>query len=95
MCNAYNYADGNIIGWFGNNVTDLSEKLKNVSKVMVKWFNDNLMKVNPNKFQLIVFNRSSNTDPICLNNINIECRGYVKLLRVNFNVHITECSSKT
>jgi len=66
------YIDSNLISGMKAEL-----KLENVSKVMRKWFNGNLIKVNPIKFQLILFGRFNDTGPICVNGSTIECQGYV------------------
>ena len=57
-CDVYNYYDDdNTLCCYGNSVTDvIGEKLENVSE-FIKWFNDNLMKLNSNKFQLKLIDR--------------------------------------
>jgi hypothetical protein len=51
---------------WGNSVTDVSKKLANISKIMIKSLND-LMKINPYTFQLILFSRTKNSGLICVN----------------------------
>jgi hypothetical protein len=57
VCDIFNCADDNTICCVGNNVDDVKNKLQIVSTSMMKWFDINLMKANPSKFQLIVFDR--------------------------------------
>ena len=48
-------------------------KLENVSNVMLKWFDENKMKANPEKCQYIMFNRNQKDD---VNVINVNNVGY-------------------
>ena len=76
-------------------------KLENVSNVMLKLFDENMMKANPEKFQYIIFNRNKKDDVnvINVNNV-IESSPVVKLLgvhvdyNVSFNYHIHEICRK-
>ena len=56
LCDVYNYADDNSIGFTGKNTEEVISKLRNVANVMVTWFNDNFLQANPEKFQFIMFN---------------------------------------
>ena len=70
---------------------------------MIKWFEENMMKVNPDKFQYIVFSKNVKTSyvhVINVNNVSIESQPVVKLLGINidctlsFSTHISEICSK-
>ena len=49
-----NYADDNIPYTSSNDVNGLVKSLEEASKKLFKWFNDNLMKSNPDKCHLLV-----------------------------------------
>ena len=82
---------------------DLIKKLKRECEVVLTWFRDNKMMVNPNKFQAILLNKSKSThvkETMNIGNEKIESLSVVKLLRIeignkfNFNNHInTICRS--
>ena len=82
---------------------DLNKKLKRECEVVLTWFRDNKMMVNPNKFQAILLNKSKSTQVKATMNIGdekIESLSVVNLLgtaiddKLNFNNHInTICRS--
>ena len=98
MCDVYNYADDNT----GKDPQEVQMKLENVSNVMLKWFDENMMKGNPEKVQYIIFNRNKKDDVNVINvhNVVIESSPVVKLLGVyvdynlSFNYHIHEICRK-
>lgn len=103
QCDVYNYADDNTVGCVGDTIVNVREKLENVSKIMIDWFDINHMKANLSKFQYIVFRNSPKPDEIELLNVNnviIEAQSYVKLLgvnvdsKLNFSKHISELCVK-
>ena len=47
------YADGNTLCFVGDDLSDVILKLRNVSKPLFKWFNENQMKANPEKCHFI------------------------------------------
>ena len=47
------YADDNTPFFVGNDLSDVILKLQNASKTLLKWFNDNQMKANPDKRHFI------------------------------------------
>ena len=50
----YNYADDNCISVSHKDMSVLSAQLENETQVMAKWFTDNFMKANADKFQGII-----------------------------------------
>ena len=48
-----NYADDNTSFFVGDNLSDVTLILQNAWKTLIKWFNDNQMKVNPGKCHFI------------------------------------------
>ena len=69
----YNFADDNTISAKANSTDDLLKILKEESESAVKWFRENNMIVNPEKFQPLVLqkgNKNNNTN-ITLNIENI------------------------
>ena len=57
ICDVYNYADDNSVGCSGNNPEEITNNLKHVVNIMLKWFKDNYLKANPDKFQFILFSK--------------------------------------
>jgi len=103
LCDVFNYADDNTVACVGTNVNELQTKLENVSNIMLRWFDDNMMKANPEKFQFIVFNTNSKADDVYtikINDITLSSTPIVKLLGIHidaklcFGYHISELCSK-
>jgi retron-type reverse transcriptase len=46
----YNYADDNTLSYCDTNIDSLQSILENESLSMIKWFDNNLMQANPDKF---------------------------------------------
>jgi len=96
----YNFADDNTISAKANNVEDLLKILQEESELAVKWFRDNSMIVNPDKFQAIILqkgnsNRNKNYNTLAIENIEINTTKSVELLgltidnRLSFEEHIS------
>jgi len=49
----YKYADDNTLSCSGTSITTVKQNLETDSINLVKWFDDNKMKANPDKFQAI------------------------------------------
>ena len=92
----YNFADDNTIYSCAKSVTDVIENLQSDQKLALKWFKDNQMMANPEKFQFMV--PSKNTininKSIVIDNKTIESSKLVKLLeltignKLNFGIYI-------
>ena len=96
----YNFADDNTISAKANNVEDLLKILQEEPELAMKWFRDNNMIVNPDKFQAIILqkgnsNRNKNYNTLAIENIEINTTKSVELLgltidnRLNFEEHIS------
>ena len=95
--------DDNTLTNFGKTLEDLIKKLEHECEVVLTWFRNCKMMVNPNKFQVILFNKSKSTHVKATVNIGdekIESLSAMKLLRIeiddklNFNNYInTICRS--
>ena len=96
----YNYADDNTLVCSGYNYEDVKSKVLDYVRKMILWFEENNMKVNPDKFQCIVFGKADNIGTFEINGNQIEAESSVKLLgmcidnKLNFNDHVTEISRK-
>ena len=60
IANAHNFADGNTLTAFGNSIQNLIFLLESEGSVVIKWFRDNKMIVNPGKFQAIILDKKKN-----------------------------------
>ena len=96
----YNYADDNTLTSSGYDYDVVQDKLvRNIEKVM-QWFEENDMKINPDKFQYIVFGKNESIKDIKIGNVNIQPVNYIKVLglyldnKLNFDLHITKLSQK-
>ena len=81
-----------------NDVSGLMKSLEEASKELFKWFDDNLMKINPDKCHLLV---STNVNvAIRIGNFRIENTKRKKLLgikfdnKVSFDYHLSEICKK-
>ena len=54
MSKLYNFVDDNTISTASKNMTNLIQTSEKESETTVEWFNQNKMKVNPDKFQAII-----------------------------------------
>ena len=96
--NLYNFADDNTISAKANNIEDLLKILQEESELAVKWFRDNNMIVNPDKFQAIILqkgNKEHENKTLAIENIEISTTKSVELLgltiddRLTFEEHIS------
>ena len=101
----YNFADDNTISATADNMDDLLYTLKHESEQAVRWFKENQMIVNPDKFQAMILEGSKslkNYEPLKveIGNTQIEATDTVKLLGItidnelNFEEHISELCKK-
>ena len=62
--NLYNYADDNTICSYGDAVSEIKSALENATLTAMKWFKDNYMKVNPDKFRAIVLGNKDDVNDL-------------------------------
>ena len=84
----FNFADDNSISTTADNIDHLLLTLKHESALSVKWFTDNQMIVNPDKFQAMILQNSRNSknyEPVKLEigSIKIEIKNNNKIVRNN------------
>ena len=53
----YNFAHENTITAFEKDITLLKETLQNEAEIAIQWLKDNLMIINPGRFQAMIINR--------------------------------------
>ena len=94
----YNYADDNTIGSFHEDIFELKRNLEMSADITLTWFNNNQMKVNPEKFQTSVVKKANEVNEIDLNisGQTIKPTSCVKLLglfiddQLTFDKHVSE-----
>ena len=99
----FNYADDNTLNAIGENPEKVREVLAADAERALKWFEINLMKANPEKFQCIISNQHNlETLPaLVVMNVEIQVSLYVNLLgvlidnRLTFNDHVDSVVRKT
>ena len=105
LSDLFNFADDNSISATADNTDHLLLTLKHESELAVKWFKDNQMIVNPDKFQAMVLQNSRNSKnyehvKLEIGSTKIEIKNTVKLLgitidnKLNFEEHISELCKK-
>ena len=93
------YADDNTPLSTGPKVQNVLAELENVAEILLKWFKDNQMKANPDKYHLLV-NNCKESCQIKIGNEKITSSKCEKLLGVkidhelNFNEHVTSLCKK-
>lgn len=98
----YNYADDNTLSFFHCDIDVLKRVLQNESLLLIKWFEENMMKANPDKFQAICIGKKTHESisHFKLQDFEIECEDDVTLLGVdidymlNFSNHVSELCKK-
>ena len=95
----HNFTDDNTILCTEKSLEESIKSLTYASEKAVQWFKENMMLVNPDKFQAIIIDRKSQQDnptSIKINVININSENGVRLLgleidsKLNFDKHITQ-----
>ena len=94
----YNYADDNTIGSFHEDIFELKRNLEMSADIILTWFDNNQMKVNPEKFQTLVVKKANEVNDIDLNisGQTVKPTSCVKLLglfiddQLIFDKHVSE-----
>ena len=99
----YNFADDSSLCAAAKTVTELKNTLQSESEVIINWFKNNKMIVNPEKFQAIILDKQKHNysnETIKFNNKIFETVSSVRLLciglydKLNFSLHVsTICKS--
>ena len=96
----FNYADDTTIMSCDINVHTVIENLENTANVIIDWYSNNSMKVNPDKFNAIIFCKNECVN-LTFNDITIKSMDEVKLLgikidkQLTFNSHVSDLCQKT
>ena len=100
----HNFADNNSLSNIAKTIDSLKQTLESECKVSIKWFHENKMNVNPDKFQAIVLDkcRSNNTEvKFIIGSEKIQAVPSVDILgitiddKLNFNLHIDKICLKS
>ena len=87
--NLFNYADDNTLSAFADTIHELIQTLQSESEIAIKWFNDNKMFVNPNKFQAIIIDKENkgelNSHNLKFGDYKIKSRKNVTLLGIDID----------
>ena len=92
------YADGNTRYVVADNIDGVIKSLEEASEILFKWFSDNLIRINADKFHLLV--STNNTVKMKIGNFDITNSKSEKLLGVkfdhkrSFDDHISELCKK-
>ena len=92
------YADDNTSYVSGENIDGVIKFLEEASEILFKWFNDNSMKINADKYHLLV--STNNTVKIKIGNFDVTNSKCEKLLgvrfdhKLSFDDHISELCKK-
>ena len=98
----YNYADNYCISVSHKDISVVSAQLENETQIMTKWFADNSMKANVDKFQGIILSggRKNTAVQVSLDDVDIAFVQKIDVLgvcidgKVNFNEHVCRFCSK-
>ena len=96
----FNYADDNTIMCQDKNQNNVIIYLQDMANKMTTWFTNNSMKINPDKFNAIMFGKNEYVD-FKFNGINVKSMDEVKLLgvnidkKLNFDSHVSYLCKKT
>ena len=81
----YNYADDTTITCSDVNYDTTHTKLLAASDIMINIFENNNLKANPNKFQLIVFEEANEERSLAIHGADLQSSSSVKLLGVQID----------
>ena len=91
IANAHNFADDNTLTAFANSIQNLIHLLESESSVVIKWFKDNKMIVNPGKFQASKLDKKKTDhtqERIKFDNKYVKVKSSVKLLGVQIDAEL-------
>ena len=98
----YNYADDNTVSFIHTDLHTLKNVLEQESMNLIKWFENNFMKANPEKFQAICLGKRAyeGIDSFDLEGTQIKCEENVTMLGINIDhmlkmdKHVSEICQK-
>ena len=99
----HNFANDNSLSAAAKTVTELKNTLQSESEVIINWFKNNKIIVNPEKFQAIILDKQKDdysNETIKFDNKTVETVPSVRLLgiqlddKLNFSLHVSKiCKS--
>ena len=98
-CDLANYADDTTPYTIDTTMENILQCLYNDTSVLIKWFKDNYLQMNPDKCKLLISNHDKDIS-IIINNEIIECSKSVKLLgvtidnKLDFKEHVSKLCKK-
>ena len=98
----FNYADDNTLLCTGTDVDVIKTRLTRDCHILIKWFSENQMKANPNKFQFMIIGKQSSSMQHSINIAGSEIYGSASINilgvdideRLKFNQHIDSMCQK-
>jgi len=98
----YNYADDNTLSISGLNMNDIRVKLSIDLEIICDWFNQNMMRANPDKFQIMFLGASVNSVDYDLSFQDVTLKGEDSITilgvefdyKLNFNIHTNSICKK-
>ena len=101
-CNLYNYADDNFLSHVSKSSTEVLDALTLDGKISIKWFNENGMQANPDKFQFLAissktendFQLSLSPDTVIKSEEHVNALGVIIDNKLNFTEHISAVCKK-
>ena len=99
----YNYADDNTLSFIHKDLLHLKSVLEQKGQILISWFDQNLMKANPYKFEAIWIGKKThgNIESFQIGQTNIKCDDNVTLLGINIDsmlkvdAHVSEICKKS
>ena len=99
----YNYADDNTLCYIGNDIDEIKRHFQVDCNMAMKWFNENGMKANAEKFQLMFLNRnmSYSEQSLEFHDCVIRATSRINILgiefddKIKFESHIDEICNQT
>ena len=87
----YNYADDNTLSITGEHIDDIKSTLEADAKIAITWFDNNMMKANPSKFQIMFIGKhiTSLDHQIKLNEFTLQASHSIFILGIDIDEHLT------
>jgi hypothetical protein len=91
ICDIFNYADYNTACCYDKQLKYVKSRLEYVTMKMISWFKTNEMKVNHDKFQVIIFSKNGmfSEESVKVDEAYVTTQHVVKLLGVTFDNMLT------
>ena len=92
VCELFNYADDNTLSTSNRVINHLIQNLLTDTNIIIQWFHQNFMKVNPDKFQLMIMKPTGKNDvlphEIQIEGIQIKASKSVRLLGIDIDCNL-------